>query len=407
MAAPENAWRYKMLRQALRLAGGVTPDWALPKLQADGLIEAAGVAPSPAAEQGLRQLLAALHKDTELSLFGRVSVHWDMIRLLRNAALVEQAHNANPALGAAPVTAPVFILGLPRSGTTFLHGLLAEDDANLVPRNWQTIYPKPRPPGFNAATDKAARMVNRQLRLFAGLAPGFSGLHPIHADSPQECSEITAHVFQSWRFDTIFHVPDYFTWMEQRGDQAGFEFHRNFLQFLQKGLTGTWVLKCPDHTFSLDRILQIYPDARFVIVHRDPVDVFASVAHLTEVLRRPFMQNVDSVQIGAQVSERWLEGTRRLVAFDQRTDIPPSRKIHILHDDLIRNPMQTAASIYQQFNMTLSPQAESAMQKSLAARPHGGYARHAPYSLKRFNVSTERLQARFAFYTSTYCAGTR
>jgi hypothetical protein len=407
MAAPENAWRYKMLRQALQVAGRVTPDWVLPKLQPDGLIEAAGVAPSPAAEQGFRRLLAAIHKDTELSLFGRVSVHWDMLRLLRNAALVEAAHRDNPALSAAPVTAPVFILGLPRSGTTFLHGLLAEDHANLVPRNWQTIYPKPRPPGFNPATDKAARTVNRQLRLFAGLAPGFAGLHPIHADSPQECSEITAHVFQSWRFDTTFRVPDYFAWMENRGDLAGFEFHKKFLQFLQAGLAGTWVLKCPDHTFSLDMILQIYPDARFVIVHRNPVEVFASVAHLTEVLRRPFMQNLDSAQIGTQVSERWLEGTRRLVAFDQRTDITPTRKIHILHDDLIRNPLQTAASIYRQFNMTLSPQAQAAMQKSLAARPRGGYARHAPYSLKRFNVSTERLQARFAFYTSTYCAGTR
>ena len=135
--------------------------------------------------------------ESELSFFGNVSLRWDVIRLLRNARMVEDAHRDNAALAQAPISQPVFVLGLPRSGTTFLHGLMAQDTDNLVPRNWQTIYPAPRPVDFDPAKDKRARAVDRQLRIFAGLAPGFAELHPISADSPQECTEITAHVFQA------------------------------------------------------------------------------------------------------------------------------------------------------------------------------------------------------------------
>jgi hypothetical protein len=396
--------RARFLRTGFGLADRVVPSSLRPRLDADALIAAAEAEPSPEAYEGLRRLLAAIDKDSALSLFGRFTVRFDMIRLLRNAARIEQAHRANPALSAAPVAAPIFVLGLPRSGTTFLHTLLAEDPTNLVPRNWQTLNPAPRVQNFNPARDATAKKVNRQLKLFAGMAPGFADLHPIHADSPQECSEITACVFESLRFDTTFRVPDYLTWLESHGDLAGFRFHKKFLQFLQSGLTGRWVLKCPDHTFSLDSILSIYPDARFVIVHRDPVDVFASVAHLTEVLRMPFLRNIDAAEIGAQVAARWIDGANRLLAFDRRADIDTARKIHVQHDTLIEQPMQVIDRIYQQFGLKLGPAAATAMQHSLRANPRGGYAPHAPYALNRFGIRPEQLKPHFAPYVKAYCA---
>ncbi len=391
-------WSYRALRHGFTAADRLVPAGLPPRLDANRLIAKAGVQPSAAAREGLRRLLAAIDKDTELSLFGRLSLRWDMVRLLRNAAMVEQAHQRNPGLAAAPVAAPIFILGLPRSGTTFLHGLMAEDPGKLVPRYWQTIFPGPRPPGFNPLADRRARQAERQLQLFAGLAPGFAQQHPIHADSPQECSEITAHVFESLRFDTTFRVPDYLTWMDAHGDHAGFAFHKKFLQFLQDGKPATWVLKCPDHTFSLDAILSVYPDARFVIVHRDPVNVFASVAHLTEVLRRPFLRNIDAAEIGAQVSDRWIEGAQRLIAFDRRSDIAPTRKFHVQHDALINQPMRIIADIHRQFGMPLPETAAAAMQACHAAAPRGGYAKHGRYALERFGISSDRLRQQFAGY---------
>jgi hypothetical protein len=370
-----------------------------PRHDPAALMRAAKVRPLPDAIQGLIELTASLDADSALSMFGRLSVRWDFIRLLRNAEMVLNAHRENPALGASPVAAPLFILGLPRSGTTFLHALLAEDAENLVPRNWQTIYPAPRPPDFAPARDKRARAVDGQLKFFAGLAPEFPGAHPISADSPQECSEITAHVFQSLRFDTTFRVPGYLRWLDNRGHRDAYAFHKKFLQFLQAGLTPrNWVLKCPDHVFAMDEIVETYPDARFVVVHRDPLRVFGSVAHLTGILRQPFVKHTDPAEIGLQVSERWIDGAERLVAFDRREDVPASRKIHLHYHDLVADPLAAVARIYGQFGRTASNATLAAMHAFLGAKPRGGYSGHRRYALGKFGVNPASLAPRFADY---------
>jgi len=393
---------YQALGSLFRTADTLIPKKLLPSTGAEALIKASSASPSAPAREGLHNLISAIEKDSQLTLFGKISLRWDMIRLLRNAQLIEDAHTQNPALSQAPVQAPIFILGLPRSGTSFLHDLLAQDPENLVPRNWQTIYPAPRPADFDMTASHPARNVDKQLKTFAGLAPGFSDLHPITADSPQECSEITAHVFQSLRFDTTFRVPDYLSWIESRGHLDAFAFHKRFLQFLQNGAPGRWVLKCPDHTFSLDAILRIYPDARFIIVHRDPIAVLGSVARLTEVLRTPFLNNIDPAEIGAQVGERWTLGANLLLEFDERAEVTPDRKIHLHYDELTGAPLATIQRIYEHFGLNL--QAHAAMERAIAARPRGGY-KHAPYALDPFKISAEALNTAFAPYVSRYCRG--
>jgi hypothetical protein len=395
-------WPYQALSAAFGIADAVVPKALLPSIRPDALIEAAGTNPAPGAREGLQQLITAIDADSKLTFFGNISLRWDMIRLLRNAQTVEDAQR-NPAIAGAPVQAPIFILGLPRSGTTFLHSLLAEDGDNQVPRNWQTIYPGERPRDFVPQTDQRVRAVDKQLKLFAGLAPGFAAMHPITADSPQECSEITAHVFQSLRFDTTFRVPSYLEWVEAYGHHEAFAFHKRFLQYLQAGVPSRWVLKCPDHTFSLEAIMAVYPDARFVVVHRDPIAVLGSVAHLTEVLRKPFLSNVDPAEVGAQVGARWIEGANFLLEFDRRPDIEPARKIHIHYAELTRSPLAVIERIYSQFGLPLRTQAVEAISAKISARPHGGYAKHAPYSLETFKLSPQNLQTQFAPYVSQYC----
>jgi hypothetical protein len=395
----------QFLAKSFQAADRLVPDTLLPSLQAAELVRAAGARPGVEEREGLEQLLSSIRAESDLSLFGKISLRWDTIRLLRNTQRVEDAHRANPALGAAPIAAPVFILGLPRSGTTFLHGLMALDDLNQVPRNWQTIYPGYRPPGFDPSQDKRVRAVNRQLRLFAGMAPGFEEMHPISADSPQECSEITAHVFQSLRFDSTHRVPSYFRWLEAHGHDDAFRFHKQFLQYLQNGTPERWVLKCPDHTFTLDAILKTYPDARFVIVHRDPIAVLGSVAHLTEVLRRPFLRNIDAGEIGAQVAERWTQGANLLLEFDQRADVSAERKIHVHYSELTAAPLEIVQRIYAQFGMDMGQGALDAMAAQLAAKPRGGYGKHAPYRLESFKLSVPALRVQFAPYVRQYCGG--
>jgi hypothetical protein len=401
--APPMRLPFRMFLAGLSAVERLTPDRLLPKLTGDSLIKAAGASISSGAEYGLRLLTASLAADSELTMFGRLSTHWDFVRLLRNAALIEQKLIENPAIAAAPVTAPIFILGLPRSGTTFLHDLLARDPANLVPRVWQTIYPEPRTKNFDAAHDRRAKIVNSQLKFFGGISPEFPQLHPIDADSPQECSEITSQVFQSLRFDTTFVVPEYLAWIDAHGHQEAFEFHRKFLQVLQHGADGErWVLKCPDHSFCLDAIVRTYPDARFIVVHRDPMKVFASVAHLTEILRRPFLKNIDPVEIGNQVTARWIEGAERLVDFDQRGDIDPARKINVHYSELANAPMAAVARIYAHFDLELSDVATNAIETQLNGRKSGGYGGERRYVLDRFGINPKLLTPQFSNYINYF-----
>jgi hypothetical protein len=397
---------FRALAAGFGVAGRVVPAGLRPRHDPAGLVRAARASPPPDALQGLVRLISAIDNESKLTLFGNISVRWDFIRLLRNAEHVNKMLAENPALGQAPVTAPLFILGLPRSGTSFLHALLALDPANQVPRMWQTIYPAPRPPGFNPAGNAHVRAVDAQLKLFAAMAPGFDEAHPVTADSPQECSEINAHCFQSLRFDTTFRGPSYLAWLDARGHRDAFVFHKQFLQILQAGIAAPrWVLKCPDHVFSIPDILAVYPDARFVIVHRDPMKVFGSVAHLTEILRRPFLENIDPCEIGEQVTARWITGASELVAFDQRADISPSRKINLHHDNLIAEPLAWIARIYEHFGMSFSQTAMSAITKAVAARPDGGYSGSRRYALSHFGIRPERLIPQFAPYVDYFHVG--
>ncbi len=394
---------FRLFLGGMAAAERLIPERLLPKLTADALIKAAAVELSESAEAGLRRLTESLARQSELTMFGRISTHWDFVRLLRNAAQIEAQLRANPEIAAAPITAPIFILGLPRSGTTFLHELFAQDPGNLVPRVWQTIYPQPRGENFAASGNRRVKIVNSQLKFFGGISPEFSQLHPIDADSPQECSEITSAVFQSLRFDTTFRVPDYQAWIDASDHLKAFEFHRKFLQVLQYGARAKrWVLKCPDHSFCLPAILQTYPDARFVVVHRDPLKVFASVAHLTEVLRRPFLKNIDPVEIGSQVTERWVDGAQRLVDFDRREDIDPARKIHVHYDELASAPMAAVARIYAHFNLPLTAPATNAMAAMLSNRKSGGYGGERRYVPDRFGINPQLLKPQFSAYMNYF-----
>src|SRR5262249_41365936 len=159
---------------------------------------------------------------------------------------------------------------------------------NRAPAVWETIFPWPN----ERRRDRRADTVARQLKTFEWLAPEFRALHPLDATSPQECSEITAHVFRSLRFDTNYRVPSYRDCLDSDVGRhlPAYRFHHRFLRHLQyqDGRQSRWVLKCPEHVFALRSIREVYPDARLIFVHRDPVKVLLSVARLTEVLRRPF-----------------------------------------------------------------------------------------------------------------------
>jgi hypothetical protein len=349
----------------------------------------------------LQKLLHACYEDANLSLVGRVATRWDVVRFLSNLLRLFDEEQRVPEVLAQPVDGPIFISGLPRSGTTFLHSLLAEDPANVIPRVWQLIHHYP-PRNSKSRPDRRARRVARQLRLFGLLAPDFRHMHPIDADSPQECSEITAHVFSSLRFDTTYRIPGYRRWLDETGHLDAYRFHKRFLQHLQHQTAdgGRWVLKCPDHVFALDAIRAVYPDARLVFVHRDPLAVLLSVARLTETLRRPFTRSIDKAEIGRQDSDRWLAATELMIAAAQEQRFAEPI-FHVQYLDLVKDPVETVAALYSHFGGALHPDAAARIGRLVEAKPNGGYGAHGS-RLEEYGLDAALERERYARYMAQF-----
>lgn len=356
----------------------------------------------------LCRLLKSLSEESDLSVVGRSATRWDIVRFLSNLLVIEDAIKRDHAVLSERIERPIFITGLPRSGTTFLHRLMLDDPQNRAPSVWETIYPS----SVSGTPQERIRRVARQLRAFEWLAPEFRSLHPLDATSPQECSEITSHVFRSLRFDTTYLIPSYRQWMDAdiQRHLPGYRFHKRFLQFLQRqeglrrqegsqrrdGTQRQWVLKCPEHLFALSAIRTVYPDARVVFVHRDPVKVLLSQARLTEVLRQPFTRRLDPRTLGPDESRRWLDGSQRMIEADETS---PFREpvCHVHHIDLISDPVATVEAVHKHFGMEFSDTVAARIQQHVRAQPNGGYGKHH-YRFEDHGLDEERERDRFRPY---------
>jgi hypothetical protein len=237
-----------------------------------------------------------------------------------------------------------------------------------------------------------------QLMTFRMIARELHSLHPIAVDEPEECTDITAQVFRSLRFESTYRVPSYNRWLHRVGLLDAYRFHRRFLQHLDVQHPGKrWVLKSPDHVFALDDIQRVYPDARFVLIHRDPVRVVASVAKLTEVLRRPFARRIDRMEIGRDVSASWVEGSRRMAELSSRPEI----SLHLHYREIVSRPLEAVAAVYRHCGLVLTAEARRRMLRWVRAAGISNHCRRR-YSLAEFGLDPHLLRERFAHYTNTF-----
>jgi hypothetical protein len=417
--ARNRAWRRLGESRALiawginRLTGVIVGD-DTSGLAPEPLIAAAATATRidalPLSDPGLIDALAALtlslREEASLSSFGHLAARSDLKRMLSTLLILADKEREDPAIPARPLASPIFIAGLPRSGTTFLHGLLAEDPVNRAPRIWESIYPYPkhRAAGMGAGRRKA----QLGLRLFARLSPGISSLHPMEAEAPQECIEFTSQVFRSPRFNDVYRAPSYHAWLDASGYDEAYCFLARFLRHLQGPgeAPRRWILKSPEHVFSIDALARVFPDAMLVLVHRDPGHVLASAARLTELMRAPFTIAIDRREIGRQVADHWQDGMRRMVRLADDPSLPlRSRLVHVQYGALVADPIGTIARIYDAFGLGLSGQARSAMAAKVARSPNGGYGKNR-YRPEEFGIDPERERGRASAYLERFGVAT-
>ncbi|HEY5205717.1 MAG TPA: sulfotransferase [Roseiarcus sp.] len=322
--------------------------------------------------------------------------------MLSTLLIFADAEREDRTILTRPLARPIFITGLPRSGTTFLHGLLAEDPGNRAPRIWEAIYPYPK--HRSAELGAGRRKVQLQLGIFNRLSPGIRNLHPIKADAPEECIEFTSQVFRSPRFDDVYRAPSYRAWLHASGYDEGYRFLARFLRHLQgPGETPRrWILKSPEHVFAFGALAQVFPDAMLVLVHRDPGHVLVSAARLTELLRAPFTTKIDRREIGRRVADYWQTGMRRMVDVADNPAFPlRPRLAHVTYRSLVADPVGTIARIYDAFGLELSQDAQQAMAAKVALAPNGGYGANR-YRPEAFGIDPEHERERASSYTERF-----
>ena len=392
-----------MYKQCLRLISSAGPRAASSALEAEELLDSAlrsaGRTDFAARSfvPALRRLLEACNQEANLTRLGARALRYDVLRCLRNLLRLDAFEESSPGLLATSVRAPVFITGMPRSGTTFLHRLIVQDPNTNALRLYQLVHPDVSHSGYIETCLRKA-VVRLQLALFRVIVPEFHELHPVGVEEPEECTDVIAQVFQSSRFESSYRIPSYGAWLRATGFLEAYRFHRRFLQHLQvHGPERRWILKSPDHVFALDELRAVYPDARLIVIHRDPVRVLASVAKLTQVMRKPFTLRNDPVEIGKEVTASWIDGARRIAALSSED----SSVLHLHYRWIVSHPLDAVEAVYRHCGLTVSREAEYRMfhwldRTRVARRPS------RRYDLANFGLNAHHLRKAFAHYTEKF-----
>jgi hypothetical protein len=351
----------------------------------------------------LRVLLRACESEAALTFVGRLAARTNILRLLEQRLSLEDYRKRNPEIETQSIRQPLFIISLARSGTTLLHRLLAEDPSNRVPLSWELMFPIPPPERTTYETDPRIARAERELQLFDRLlAPKLRLVHEVGARLPEECLMIMAFSFRSFQFTSMYNLPSYQEWMERSDLGPAYAYHRRLLQILQWRCAGDrWVLKAPAHIFGIDEIFSHYPDAGIVHIHRDPLEVIASLASLTSAIYTAFSDRFDVHRVALDIIECMERGIERYLRARDRDPSRQHRFLDVDYREFTADPMRTVRRVYECFGIPVSPEAETRMKRFLADNPKGKHGHHI-YSLAQFGIDGAAEAPRFERYRDRF-----
>jgi hypothetical protein len=319
---------------------------------------------NPPIEPALSILANSLEHEAQLHSLGRFLIRAHLRGLLQTRLRLAEAWNRQrETLAATPIQRPVFITGMPRSGSTFLHELLAEDPGNRVPRVWELMFPVPPRGAGQSGRDWRVRKAEASLWWFRRLAPRADSVHPIRAWSPHECVAIHSYTLLSEEFISTCHIPSYEKFLHATDLVPVYAWQRRFLQYLQMPERATqWVLKAPDHVRGLDALFKAFPDAVVVQTHRDPLAVLKSLTQLIEVLHGVFSTPGDRNQIGLREARMLAEGMERSIEFRENHPELADRFIDVNYSELVPDPLPVVRRIYQRLEIPFTDLAAGRMR---------------------------------------------
>jgi len=349
----------------------------------------------PTFREGLDVLLedvarAGLHDLGRMVWRGRILSH--LVQRLR----VEDWLARHPEIAERNVPAPVFMVGLPRTGTTALSHLIAQDPDARSLRVWESAQPVP-PPEVECSDDPRIADAEQQLATMHLLSPKLAAMHEDTATGPTENHDLLGMSFRTFHFEGMAWIPRYVEWWLACDMVPAYRGMKRVLQLLaSRGGPQRWHLKSPPDSFFLDAVLEVFPDARFVMTHRDPASVLGSVCSLLHTMHELTGRPPEPALLGRAEHDAWALAMQRLLAVRARVGEERFADVHF--HELVADPVATIARTYERLAIPFTGAAEREIAAYAAAHPRGRLGEHR-YRLEDWGLDRARVHAAFSFYT--------
>jgi hypothetical protein len=353
-------------------------------------------------EAPLARLLDSYENDAELSLLGRVAVRTSSLLSLTTQLQIQRELELHPEILETPIEKPIFILGLPRTGTTLLHNLLAQGRNARSPMLWELERPAPAIGPDTPESDPRIGLTDAALSQTYKIVPHLQAVHAFDARMPEECVVLLRKIFCCGSFAIDAHLPSYLEWFFGTDLVATYREFRKMLQLLMWRFPGHHlVLKSPLHLFAVDAILEVFPDARIIQTHRDPRTVAASGCSLSEVLRMLYTVKPDPRVIGQDWLQTWGTAMSRTVAAREKADAGRFFDVHF--SEVVAEPIRVTREIHQYFGMDWDDGMEARCLSWIARNPSEKHGKH-DYDLDYYGIAGGVMDERFAAYLKRFAA---
>lgn len=347
-----------------------------------------------------RILVRAIETEAELHLFGRLWTRQELLLFLENRLRIEHTYRRHPEIEDEVIRQPVFVTGLPRSGTSILFELLAQDPQFLAPANWEFVLPCPPPEAATYTEDPRVPRAHDLITQMGRVAPSYQAMHEMGAWIPNECGVAFRMSFRSQHLAAAFQVPSYSQWLFAADQEPAYAYYKRLLKLLQwKNPRAHWLLKAPEHQSFLPTLFEVFPDARVIMTHRDPVNAQGSVTNLLGTI---YSMRSDK-PFDAAAFEQLLIPAGTAARLDQVIDwiesgaVPREQVIHSRYADLVDAPFEALEQIYTQMGLRLGEDARATAERYLAGKPKGKFGAHR-YAVDR----TDRTRRLFKAYQTYF-----
>jgi hypothetical protein len=340
---------------------------------------------------------ARLHRD------GHFMVEMVLGALLVNRLLLEKTYHEQPEILAEPVTRPIFIVGMPRTGSTLLHRLLAHSEDLRTLKFWEASQPCP-PPGQRPDTVEPRRVLAQNWCDFIHTrTPKLKAAHYTEADSPEECLYLLRNTFMTRSFLLMGRIEPFLDWLKEQPKNLCYKDYRRQLQVLQWNRGPLrWLLKYPTHSVHALTILQEFPDACFIQTHRHPAQVISSAASLRKCVSSPYW----SWEVDAGWRERQYKNLAKSNEELEKAGriLSPERMVHVKFRDFVADPLETARGLAVHFGLEWSDATHARAQKWLSDNPSDRHGKHR-HSLEDTGATADQIEERFRDYIERYGLG--